>query len=334
MRATRYRNAGTIECLLGGDQSFYFMEMNTRLQVEHPVSEEVTGIDLVRTQLRLAMGEPLPAQGIAPTHGHAIEFRINAEDPSRGFMPSPGPLRRFRPPLGRGVRVDTHAYEGYTVPPTYDSLVAKLIVSDDDRALRPRARRAGARGVRGRGRVDDAAAVPRDGRERAGVPGRGVHDRLPRRGGGAAILAVRVMTDTPPRAVSRRQARRAAFVLTYQLDVRAGSDLDELAVRYLADTGMDVPDYTREVVEGVQRDRDAIDAEVDAAAAGWTADRLGAVERSILRLATWELRQGELPAAVVIDEAVELAKRYAGAEAAPFVNGVLGAIARGGEASS
>ena len=104
------------------------------------------------------------------------------------------------------------------------------------------------------------------------------------------------MTDTPPRAVSRRQARRAAFVLTYQLDVRAGSDLDELSARYLADTGMEVPAYTREVVEGVQRDRDAIDAAVDAAAAGWTADRLGAVERAILRLATWELRQGELPA--------------------------------------
>jgi acetyl-CoA carboxylase, biotin carboxylase subunit len=135
VRATRYRNAGTIECLLGGDQSFYFMEMNTRLQVEHPVSEEVTGIDLVRTQLRLAMGEPLPLEGIAPTRGHAIEFRVNAEDPARGFMPSPGPLRRFRPPLGRGVRVDTHAYEGYTVPPSYDSLVAKLIVSDATRAL-------------------------------------------------------------------------------------------------------------------------------------------------------------------------------------------------------
>jgi acetyl-CoA carboxylase biotin carboxylase subunit len=133
VRSTRYRNAGTIECLLGADQSFYFMEMNTRLQVEHPVSEEVTGIDLVRAQLRLAMGEPLPQEGIAPTHGHAIEFRINAEDPARGFMPSPGALRRFRPPLGRGVRVDTHAYEGYTVPPNYDSLLAKLIVSDDDR---------------------------------------------------------------------------------------------------------------------------------------------------------------------------------------------------------
>ena len=134
VRATRYRNAGTIECLLSSDQSFYFMEMNTRLQVEHPVSEEVTGIDLVRTQLRLAMGEPLPLQGIAPTHGHAIEFRVNAENPARGFMPSPGTLHRFRPPLGRGVRVDTHAYEGYTVPTAYDSLVAKLIVSDDSRS--------------------------------------------------------------------------------------------------------------------------------------------------------------------------------------------------------
>jgi transcription termination factor NusB len=111
------------------------------------------------------------------------------------------------------------------------------------------------------------------------------------------------MTDTPPRAVSRRQARRAAFVLTYQLDVRSGADLDELSLRYLADTGMEVPEYTREVVEGIQRDRVAIDADVDAAAAGWTADRLGAVE--------------------------QLAKRYAGSEAAPFVNGVLGAIARG-----
>ncbi len=143
VRTTRYRNAGTIECLVGADQSFYFMEMNTRLQVEHPVTEEATGIDLVREQLRLAMGEPLPMQGVAPSTRHALELRINAEDPSRGFLPSPGRLTRFRPPLGPGLRIDTHVSEGYVVPPTYDSLVAKLIISDSTRdAVLARARRA------------------------------------------------------------------------------------------------------------------------------------------------------------------------------------------------
>ena len=233
VRATRYRNAGTIECLLGGDQSFYFMEMNTRLQVEHPVSEEVTGIDLVRTQLRLAMGEPLPAQGIAPTHGHAIEFRINAEDPSRGFLPSPGPLRRFRPPLGRGVRVDTHAYEGYTVPPTYDSLVAKLIVSDDD--ARPGARRAPRRRSRSsrsrassttlplfREMVDERADVPRRActrpptsrRRRGGYPRCPRDDRYPAARGLAAPGApCRLRPDLPARRARRLGSRRAGGAL-------------------------------------------------------------------------------------------------------------------------
>ena len=210
-------------------------------------------------------------------------------------MPSPGPLRRFRPPLGRGVRVDTHGYEGYTVPPTYDSLVAKLIVFDDDRtsALARAAQALAEFEVEG-----IATTLPLfremvvDPVFRSGQYTTAYLDEA----AGTAILAVRVMTETQPRAVSRRQARRAAFVLIYQLDVRAGADLDELAVRYLADTGMEVPPYTREVVEGVQRDREAIDVAVDAAAAGWTADRMGAVERAILRLATWELRTGELPA--------------------------------------
>jgi acetyl-CoA carboxylase biotin carboxylase subunit len=128
-----YRSAGTFEFLLGPDQSFYFIELNARLQVEHPVSELVTGIDLVREQVLIAAGEKLSATGRADRRGHAIEIRINAEDPAREFAPSPGRITTFRPPLGAGVRLDTFVSEGYTVPPFYDSLVAKLVVWDEDR---------------------------------------------------------------------------------------------------------------------------------------------------------------------------------------------------------
>jgi acetyl-CoA carboxylase biotin carboxylase subunit len=131
--AISYLNAGTIEFLVGADRQFYFMEMNTRLQVEHPVTEVVTGIDLVREQLRVASGERLRQTGRAPMRGHAIEFRLNAEDPSKGFLPSAGLVTRFDPPLGPGVRVDTHAFSGYRIPPTYDSLLAKVIVHAEDR---------------------------------------------------------------------------------------------------------------------------------------------------------------------------------------------------------
>jgi acetyl-CoA carboxylase biotin carboxylase subunit len=135
-RATRkigYTSAGTFEFLLGPDGSFYFIELNARLQVEHPVSEVVTGIDLVREQLRIAAGAQLRIRGRAPRRGHAVEIRLNAEDPTRDFAPAPGRIERLRAPLGPGVRFDTHLEDGALVPPQYDSLVAKLVVWDEDR---------------------------------------------------------------------------------------------------------------------------------------------------------------------------------------------------------
>ena len=131
--AIGYRNAGTFEFLLGPEGAFYFIELNARLQVEHPVSELVTGLDIVREQLRIAAGERLARTGRAERRGHAIEVRINAEDPSRDFIPTPGQITRFRPPFGPGVRLDTYIEEGTSVPPHYDSLLGKLIVWDESR---------------------------------------------------------------------------------------------------------------------------------------------------------------------------------------------------------
>ena len=131
--AISYLNAGTFEFLLAPDSAYYFIELNARLQVEHPVSELVTGIDIVREQLKIAAGEQLHETGRATRRGHAIEIRLNAEDPSRGFAPAPGVIERFRPPLGPGIRLDTHVEEGSVISPYYDSLIAKLIVWDEDR---------------------------------------------------------------------------------------------------------------------------------------------------------------------------------------------------------
>ena len=128
-----YTNAGTVEFLVEGSRRLYFMEMNTRIQVEHPVTEMVTDIDLIKEQIRIAAGERLSLPRDIEIRGHAIECRVNAEDPARDFLPSPGPITAFVPPGGPGIRVDTHAYAGYTIPPQYDSLVAKVIAWGHDR---------------------------------------------------------------------------------------------------------------------------------------------------------------------------------------------------------
>jgi acetyl-CoA carboxylase, biotin carboxylase subunit len=133
-RAVGYRNAGTFEFLLGPDGSFYFIELNARLQVEHPVTEMCTGIDIVREQLLVASGEPLSVTGRAPRRGHSIEIRLNAEDPEHDFRPSPGLVSSFKPAEGPGVRFDTFIESGTVIPPFYDSMIAKLIVWDNDRA--------------------------------------------------------------------------------------------------------------------------------------------------------------------------------------------------------
>jgi acetyl-CoA carboxylase, biotin carboxylase subunit len=152
-RAISYLNAGTFEFLLGPEGSFSFIELNARLQVEHPVTELVCGVDLVREQVRVAAGGRLARTGRAPRRGHAIEIRINAEDPARGFAPAPGRIERFRPPLGPGVRFDTHIEEGSVVPPFYDSLLGKLAVWAEDRPA------AIARAIRGLSELE-VAGVP------------------------------------------------------------------------------------------------------------------------------------------------------------------------------
>ena len=133
-RAVNYVGAGTIEFLLDKDKNFYFMEMNTRVQVEHPITEEITGIDIVREQILVAAGEKLSVkQGEVRWKGHSIECRINAEDPAKNFIPSPGKIIAYVPPGGIGVRIDSAAYQDYVIPPFYDSMIAKLIVHADTR---------------------------------------------------------------------------------------------------------------------------------------------------------------------------------------------------------
>ena len=134
VKASGYSNAGTIEFLVDKDRNFYFMEMNTRIQVEHPVTEMVTGVDIVKEQIRIASGEKLSiTQRDIEFRGHAIECRINAENPDKNFRPCPGKITELNLPGGNGVRIDTAVYTGYTIPPMYDSMIAKLIVHAENR---------------------------------------------------------------------------------------------------------------------------------------------------------------------------------------------------------
>ena len=129
-----YTSLGTIEFLVDKNKNFYFMEMNTRIQVEHPITEERTNIDIVKTQIKIAAGEPLKIkQKNIEFKGHSIECRINAETPSRNFMPCPGTITGLNLPGGNGIRIDTAIYEGYTIPPTYDSMIVKLITRGENR---------------------------------------------------------------------------------------------------------------------------------------------------------------------------------------------------------
>ena len=128
-QSINYRGAGTVEFIVDNKQNFYFMEMNTRIQVEHPVTEAITGIDLIKEQIKISATDTCELkQSDISQNGHAMEFRINAEDPRKNFMPAPGTIELFLPPGGPGIRIDSHAYPGYKIPPNYDSLLAKLIV--------------------------------------------------------------------------------------------------------------------------------------------------------------------------------------------------------------
>ena len=415
-RTIGYENAGTFEFLLGADGTFHFIELNARLQVEHPVSELVTGVDVVREQLRIASGESLSLTGRAPRRGHALEIRLNAEDPARDFAPAPGTITRFRPPLGPGVRIDTHLEEGSAISPYYDSLIAKLIVWAEDRPA------AIARGIRAleeirlegvpttrglaldilrsaefaggeystsflaemEGRLPALTGwMSRDGHVIKGPHGEvriegdalaalvlsaaelvdGARARRPRRGLDVSVadsrveveleLAARYGTVLPElaravqaerdrrpadvgrphrrprrrlrrgaRSVStgRRQARRTALFLLYQWDL-TGQPLTAL---YEGE-----PDpFALDLAETVSGRAEELDRRITASAEGWTADRLGTLERNILRIGIYELEEESVPPEVAMNEAVVLAKRYASEDAARLVNGILARVAR------
>ena len=239
-----------------------------------PVTELVTGIDIVREQLRIAAGERLVATGRAPRRGHAIEIRLNAEDPEHDFRPSPGRIERFRPPEGPGVRVDTFVESGSLITPYYDSMIAKLIVWDADRATRDRASATGlARDARRR-RSDDAGPRARRARERAVSLGR------------LLDLDARALRAGHGMTISRRQARRQALFLLYQWDLSG----QPIGSQYAGE----IDPWARGVAEAVAERAAELDARITAASEGWTCRpaRHGRAQRAAGRGARARERRG------------------------------------------
>ena len=208
-RAAGYYNLGTVEFLADQAGNFYFLEVNTRLQVEHPVTELVTGLDLVELQLRIAAGEPLPfSQSDVTWNGWAMECRVCAEDPENNFFPSPGQIVQLREPSGPGIRLDSGVYPGWTVPLDYDPLLAKLVAWGADRECGDPAAAAGARGIFDRRRGNQPGVFPRDPGRRA-VPRRSFVYRVHRGFDGAEETAGRgAAGNRAGGGAARRQRRR------------------------------------------------------------------------------------------------------------------------------
>ncbi len=321
-RQLGYVNAGTFEFLLGPDGAPSFIEVNCRLQVEHPVTEMTTGIDIVREQLRIAAGRA--ADRDRPRA--ALRARDRGQDQRRG---STSRLRARRrndhevPAAARPRRARRHGRDRGRRDPA----VLRLDDREGDRArrdprCRDRPRDPGARGARGRGHPDDARRGARH-PPLAGVPGRRLLDQLPCRDGRPPAIDAAGGRVTVAK-VGRRQSRRTALFLLYQWD------LTGQPMASLYDGTPD--DFALQLAEAIAERAPALDERITAASDAWSADRLGTLERNVLRIGVYELEEGTVPAEVAINEAVVLAKRYATEDAARLVNGILGRIDREAEA--
>ena len=318
IRAVNYTNAGTLEFLVSGDDVF-FMEMNTRIQVEHPVTELVYNVDLVAEQIRVASGLPLSfRQQDLREHGHAIEFRINAEDPARNFAPAAGQLGRVVFPGGVGVRVDAHVGSGDTIPPFYDSMIAKILVLAPTRLeaiarMRRALRETEIEGIETT-RSDSVArylTTPPLSR----VPYRSTIciNRLPLQTPnlcriGNTLASLRCKPYTPLKWVGKLPPKRFAALMKDNTD---------------SDTRV----FVRDLVFNTLENSGVCDDVITPLLQEWSLDRLPQVDRIILRMSVYELlHMPETPRAVVLNEAVELANRFSTEKSGRFINGVLGNV--------